>query len=197
MSPNTSASGGYILPTGKPVLPGNLNLTQFIQTVITGISGLAGTLVVPMWQPEPPKWPDISTNWIGFGIQSSAPDANSFVGSLPDGSTISQRHEALSIALKIYGPDAIDVYTLIRDGFQIQDNLIALRSANMGFVAVDQAIHVPDFINERWFNKYESVVELRREIQRNYPILPILSATGQIHAVTGNEEYLLQWATPV
>jgi hypothetical protein len=192
---NTSASGGYILPTGKPALPGNLNLTQFIQTVLVGISGLAGTLVVPMWQPEPPKQPDILTNWIGFGITNSVPDSNSFVGTQPDGSTIAQRHEALSISLKIFGPDALDIYTLIRDGFQIQDNLIALRSANMGFVAVDQAIHAPDFVNGRWINKYESVVDLRREIQRNYPILPILSATGQIHTVIGNEPYLLEWAT--
>jgi hypothetical protein len=193
---NTSASGGYLQPTGKPALPGNLNLVQFIQTVIVGISGLAGTLVVPMWQPEPPKQPDIATNWIGFGITNSSPDANSFVGMQADGSTISRRHEGLAISLKIYGPDALDVYTLIRDGFQIQDNLIALRSANMGFVAVDQAIHAPDFINERWVNKYESVVELRREIQRTYPILPILSANGTIHTVVGDEPYLLDWATP-
>lgn len=183
----------YILPTYTRPIPNGLNLVQFIQTVITGVSGLPGTLVRPKWQIDPPKNPELTVNWIGFGITQGAPDANSYVGVNQAGATTSQRQENLEIECSLYGPDALEVAGLIRDGFQIQTNLDGLRSANMGFVEVTRAIHVPDLVHERWVNRYIMSIHLRREIQRVYPILTLLSASGTIHTVLGDEEYLLEW----
>lgn len=185
----------YILPRSTVPLPRQLNLTQFIQTVLVGLTGISGTLVRPKWQVIPPKQPDIDINWLAFGILSSTPDANAYLGVDSFNRQTSQRHEDLEISCSIYGPEALDVACLIRDGFQMPPNLEGLRSANMGFVEVSRALHIPDLINERWVNRYEMAIHLRREIQRVYPILTILSATGQIHTVLGNEEYLLDWET--
>ena len=185
----------YLQPTSTSGFPQSLTLTQFIQTVMVGISALPGPLVRPKWQIEPPKQPDLSVNWMAIGVSVAVPDANSYVGSDEDGAVISQRHETLEISCSIYGPDAMETYGLIRDGFQIQPNLYALRSANMGFVEVSPARHIPDLVNGRFINRVEASVFLRRMIQRVYPIATLLSASGVIHTVVGGEEYLLDWET--
>jgi hypothetical protein len=111
----------YIHPTGKPTLPFNLTLNQFVQSVLVGLSEIQGPLVRPNWQEAPPTMPDLSVNWIAFGIQASLPDANAYVGVQANGQVFTQRHEELEIPISIYGPDAFDIASLIRDGFPDSD----------------------------------------------------------------------------
>lgn len=186
----------YIQPSSTQGLPGSLSLEQFIQTVLVGVSNLPGPMVRPSWQVAPPKQPDIMVNWMAFGVLQNSPDANGFVGMDEDDKTIYQRHEGLEVLCSFYGPLAFETAELVRDGFQIQQNLEALRSANMGFVEVSPARRVPDLVNERFINKIVMSVFLRRQVQRIYPILSILSALGTIHTVLGDEEYLQDWETP-
>lgn len=183
----------YIKPTSTVPIPGKLSFNQFIQTVLVGISGLSGFMVRPDWQAEPPKHPDILTNWIAFGLNSAAPDANLWIGVDEDDVTNTQRNQTLEVALSIYGPDFYETYGLLQDGFQIPNNLEGLRSANIGFVEITPAIVAPDLINERWVKRITTSIILRRGIQRVYPILTLLSANGSIHTVVGNEEYLVPW----
>lgn len=188
----------YIGPTETTALPKNLTLTQFLQTVFVGISGLPGDLVRPRWQPNPPKRPEIETNWMGVAIMNSVPDANAYTDTKLVESTVayeSQRNEILEIGCSVYGPEAIENYGLIRDGFQIPNNLAALNAANMGIVEVGRMQSLPEFFNERWWNRVECSVFIRRKIQREYPIPTLISALGQIHTVIGGEDYTLDWNT--
>lgn len=185
----------YMLPTTTQPIPGGLTLQQFIQTVFVGLTGLDGKLVRPSWQVAPPKQPDIQTNWMAFGDLLHTPDANAYVGMDNAGVTTMQRHETIEIPCSFYGPEAMEFAALVRDGFQIQPNLDGLRSANMGFVQVNEARRMPDLTNERWINKVVMSVFLRREVIRVYPILSIVSAAGTVHTVLGNEEYLFDWET--
>jgi len=186
----------YLQPVTSSAPPRGLSLVQFLQTVVVGVSGLDGTLVRPLWQRKPPKNPDVDVNWIGMGIDAMTPEGPfGYLGVNSDDETISQRHELLEVSLHIYGPDAIDIVDLIRDGFQVPNNLEALRSVNMGFVESGLIRHLPDLVNEQWIDRALMSLFFRREIQRVYPIATLMSASGVIHTVVGNEPYLLDWAT--
>lgn len=192
---NTSATGGYLVPSSSQGLPGGLSLEDFIQTVIVGITGFSGTLVRPKWQQKPPKNPDIDTNWIAFGIQINSGDANAFVGLDADDNNMLARMEKIQVQLSFYGPDAQENISLLRDGFQIQQNLEALRSANMGFNGFSDAIRGPDLLNERWVDRWEATLTLVRTVQRVYPVLSFASARGSIHTVVSGNDLTIQWET--
>lgn len=187
----------YIQPSSTEAVSGRLTLTEFIQTVLVGISGFNGTLVRPKWQIEPPKNPpSVETNWMAFGIDIGAPDANAWLGNTSDTEMQSQRHETLDVGCSIYGPDALEYYGLLRDGFQIPQNREALTYANMGFVEILPARHIPDLVNERFYNRVETSIILRREIIRTYGVPTLVSASGVIHTPTsGDPDYSLAWDT--
>lgn len=193
---NTSASGGYLTPVTPSPFPSSLTMVQFLQTVLVGISGLDGTLVRPKWQANPPKQPDIGVNWMAFNIIATKPDTYGY--NYLDANNINQskRHEGLELQCSFYGPDCNSLAGIVADGFQITQNLEALQIAKMGFTNTGDILHVPDFVNERWIDRVEMTLFLRREIQRSYPILSVVSATGTIHTVLGNEEYLINWESP-
>jgi hypothetical protein len=184
----------YQQPASTVPFPGGLTFTQFVQTVFVGVSGLDGTLVRPAWQQQPPKQPDIDIDWMSIGIAQETPDTYGFIGVDEDDNTQYQRQETVEVQCNIYGPNAIDTYGLIRDGFQIPANLAALGAALMGYTEMSPGLRVPDLINERWFDRIQMSVFFRREIMRVYPILTLVSASGTIHSVVGDEEYLLDFA---
>ena len=196
MSSSLTPAQSYVLPLPGTQLPGNLTQAQFIQTVMAGVSGLPGDLVRPKWQPEEPKQPDLPVDWMGIGISTSTPDANSYVGVNQSEAFVSQRHELLEISCDIYGPNALETTRLIRDGFQVPANLGALRYANMGFVEVSQARRLPDLVNERWIDRYVMSVFLRAETIRTYPVLTLVSASGTIYVPDITADYMLAWTVP-
>lgn len=191
---NTSASGGYLLPSASNSTPDGLTLTQFIQTMIVGISGITDTLVRPEWQVEPPKQPDLFTDWIAFGIV--IPKADTYAAIFPTGdgtSSTLNRQEQIDIQMSFYGPNALDNFSIFRDGCQLQQNLEALQLVDMGYQDISQATRGPDLVNERWVERYVTTLTLVRQSVRTYPILLFASAAGTIHTVLENSNEDLNW----
>lgn len=185
---NNSSSGGYLTPTSSDGFPSGLSLTQFIQTFIVGVSGFDGTLVRPKWQVEPLKNPLGNVDWIAFAVAINNPDAYAYVWIDQDENTNLQRQDRLEIQMSFYGPNAQENSSIILDGFQIPQNLEALRMVNMGYLGITPAIRGPDLVNEKWIDRYETSLILTRQVQRVYPILSFASVAGVIHTVIDSAE---------
>ena len=184
-TPNNSSTGGYLLPAvPAPPLPGSLTLDQFLQTVFVGVSGIVDpTLVRPRWQIDPPKSPDITTDWIAFGVTEDNAIGTAYNSLDSNNNNVVQRMEDLVVQVSFYGPDALTFAQVVRDGLQIGQNREALQSAKMDFVDCGRITRAPDIVNERWRNRYEMTVNFRREILRVYPILTFVSFTGTLYTL--------------
>lgn len=194
--PNTSASGGYLVPTSSTPLPGGLTLVQFIQSILVALSGINGTLVRPSWQIAPPKQPDITENWIAFGVTVTQADTNAYSGLDDANNDVFQRQELIEILCSFYGPLANDYAALVRDGFQIQQNSEAMRAAKMGYRDCSPIRQAPELVNERWQGRTVMNVILTREINRTYPVLSVDGSVGIIKSVIGGAPYSLPYETP-
>lgn len=190
---NNSSTGGYLQPNPAPApqpLEGQA-LQDFIQEIVVGITGLDGTMVRPRYQSEPAVIPDAGTAWCAIGVGSRKSDTFPYVAhqsgaTLDDGDDYMQRQEQLEIIASFYdlGVNGLaDQYaSLLRDGLLIAQNLEVLQANGWGLGYTGDLSPVPVVINTRWQYRVDLVFNLRRQIDRTYPILNIKSAQGTIQA---------------
>lgn len=179
--PNTSATGGYLQQVAGPLE--GLDLRRFIGTVLVGVSGFEPELVRPAWQQNPPPVPNIDTNWMAFGITARRADNDPYQSEKDDGQrTIMSRHEELDIMLAFYGPDCLQKAAEVREGFELTQNTESLLLAGMAYIDLSDIIHAPELVNDRYFDRADTTLTIRREVRREYRILNFVSAYGAIHA---------------
>lgn len=182
--PNTSATGGYLLPGVSPTPVEGNDFEDFLHDVIQGITGVSGTLIRPRWQPDPPNMPQVAESWIAFGITDFIPDTYAVeqTNSEDDGSVDLIRHEVDTVLLSFYGPNASVLAGVFRDGLQISQNRSALVSAGVGMISTGEARQVPTLVKERWQKRIDMEWKLKRQILRNYPVLYLLTANVELNA---------------
>lgn len=203
---NDSSIGGYLVPKAAPYptpLSG-ASLEDFLHGLFSGITGLAYDKVRPRWQPVPINRPAISVDWLAFGVVSRVADTFAVQGHEQprwdetgrnydtSGDTTAGtfdedpydfviRHEVLDILCSFYGPSCEDLASALREGFSVSQNREALQLGKMGLVACGDIVSVPALVNDQWYKRVDMSVQIRRLIQRAYPILNIASsATGLI-----------------
>lgn len=191
---NTSASGGYLAPTGTPPDDGEA-LDNLLHDFVAGVSGLADTLVLPRWQPEPPNIPPAATAWAAVGVLQRTTPLFPFVrhdGSTaypdPDirGSDRLQQQEQLEVMVSFYDLGAgglADAYcATFRDGVYIAQNREVLQSKGWAVAYTGDATPAPILLKERWLYRVDLRVTLRRQIDRTYAVLNLESAQGTINS---------------
>lgn len=188
---NTSATGGYLVPATSPAPLEGQSLDQFLQQVVVGITGLAGTLVRPRWQENAPNTPARSVDWAAVGITERTPDtfaATTQSANASGGAATLYRHEKLTFLVSFYGPNAGSYAGILSDGLQIPQNLEVLTTNRMGLVETGRPRQVPEIIKNQWVRRYDLQVTINRQIVREYPVLTLVSADGTAVTDTGLTE---------
>lgn len=185
---NTSATGGYLFETGAP--PQNdESLRRFIHDVIAGVTCLDNELVRPGWDRNPQPIPGIDTDWVSFSIVEQRPDNEPWQGE-EDDVLCMIRHEEVDVLCNFYGPNTQSFAGILRDGMYLSQNRDQLTSVGMGLVGFSATIHVPELLNDRYFDRTDITMTLRREIRREYPILSFLGVDGQINVNRGDSKFV-------
>lgn len=194
--PNTSATGGPLLPSNTQHVPlEDLALILVFQGLVVGMTGLDGSLVRPRWQPKPPNMPANDVSWCALGIQDQQGDTFAYIehDGRGAGQDILQRNEIVEMLCSFYGPNAGMNASLVRDGLSIAQNREPLQLNGMGLISVEPFRAVPALINNQWYNRLDMPIFVRREILRTYPVLNILSAVGTITAEAAVETLVVNF----
>ncbi|MFP5276980.1 MAG: hypothetical protein ACLGPM_07685 [Acidobacteriota bacterium] len=182
---NDSSTGGFLAPTSTG---GDLNddaLQDFLQTIIVGITGLAGNLVRPRWQDEPPNVPDAGTNWAAIGPGERERERFSARKQTANGVVVI-RNRILQILCSFYGPDAETNGELLAMGFEVPQNREALTWQNgawSGFNlvgGVEGPVIAPALIKGKWYYKADYTFKIRQQQQYTYPVLTLEQATATL-----------------
>ena len=198
-TPNSSASGGYLVPAASPAPLEDQALLRFFQQMVVGITGLPGNMVRPYWQAEPPDVPNAGVAWAAFKITKRPNDEYPFVGRNPygadDGADHLQRHELLEILTSFYDTGvtgvsnsggSADYYSaLFRDGLAIAQNREPLFNIGYGLVRMGEPVTVPVIFKLRWQNRVDLEWAVRREIDRSYPVETLVAAQGDLYTDGG------------
>jgi hypothetical protein len=191
--PNTSATGGYLLPDPAlaPPIEGQ-SLDRFLQQIVVAVAGYnPASLVRPRWQPAPPDTPAApDTDWCAFGITAQRADTYAAIrhesgATLNDGDDQMIRYETVATLLSFYGPNAGAFAEQFREGIQLPQNLEVMQLVGVGFLDTGDIIRLPEKVNDVWQNRMDMEWNVRREIRRQYPILNLLSAQGSLHSDPG------------
>ena len=178
---NTSATGGYLTPSSPAPLYDDA-LTDALQAMVVGITGLNGTLVRPRWQERPPKMPEPTVDWCAIGVLNFVQDVYGAQvhSSDGEGSTTLYRTEIIEVLASFYGPNRTGNAMLMSDGMQINQNWEAIAPVGVAFVEGGAPRQAADLLNNQWVVRSDLQITFRRMVSRTYPILNVLSAHGSI-----------------
>lgn len=185
MSANTSASGGYLLPTSTSPTEDDA-LADALQALVVGVTGLPGALVRPRWQPEPPTQPAANVDWCGIGAMGDAPAAGRASArhiAANEGTSETYHDATFTVMASFYGPNASGYAKLLRDGLMVAQNREEMFRQNMALVgAPGNTTRTAELINTAFVGRSDISFEIRRRVSRTWAIRNALKAAGSISA---------------
>jgi hypothetical protein len=187
-----TAAVSYIAPAvASPPLYDD-ELVDVFQTNVVGVTGIAGTLVRPRWQPEPPNQPDFSINWVAIGCTVLEGDKFAFKGHDPTangglGADLFEKDEMIDLVMSFYGPNASRMAKRYEDGIQIDRNRDDLLLYGIKLNSVFQAPrNIPALFKNKWVTRVDLTVRFIRRIVRIYGVP---SVVGIPNSTLHNEQY--------
>lgn len=179
---NDSSTIGYVQPFD---IGGELNdaaLRVFLQQVVSGVTGLQGALVFPLWQPEPPLLPAHGIDWAAVGVQRRRRDVFSYIAheSTGQGDDVQYRNMLLEVLCSFYGPNCENNAELFSAGLLLAQNREQLEQQGYGVVEVEDAVTTADRLHNKWVTRVDQVFCLRRAQEYRYNILNLVAASATV-----------------
>ena len=177
---NDSSTGGYLQPGAPAPLQEDASLDAIFQNLVTGITGIDGALIRPMWQPVAPKMPEPNVSWIALGVTAITPDAGPYINHQSDATgqiDAFARHEDIELFCTFYGPQGMAYAAALRDGIAIPQNNEALGAQGISWVECGALRPTPELFNQQWLRRYDMTLRFRRQVKRSYQVLNVLSAS--------------------
>lgn len=179
---NDSSTGGYLVPTS---VNGDLNddaLQDFLQGIVVGVTGLAGDLVRPRFQVEPPNPPDAGTSWAAIGPGPREREHYSAIVE-KNGSAVAIRNRIIQVLVSFYGPQAETNGELLAMGLEIAQNRETMKASGFNLVSgVEGPTIAPALIKSQWYYRVDYTFKVRQQQQYTYPILTLKSAQATLEA---------------
>lgn len=183
---NDSATGGYLQPAASPAPLEGQSLNDFLQQIVTLITGIPGKYVRQRWQAQPANLPPVGTAWAALGITRRVTETFAYVNHNPSGQGSDElsRNQTLEMLVSFYGPQADDYAQIFADGLQIPQNREVMQQNAMGLLDTGEPIAVPTIVKDQWLYRVDLPWRVTRQIRRVYPVLSILSANGTLYTDT-------------
>jgi hypothetical protein len=169
-------------------------LIGVLQNMVSQLSGIAGMLVRPRWQPMPPTQPPVDTTWAAVGIIKTEADgfpyiahdgATTLAGQTNPGVDRMQRHSTITLMATFYGPQAEDAAAGFRDALYVPQNREPLMGVGVKLLGVHDLTRAPEIINQQYIDRIDLQIDLRQQIDRVYPVFNLNGAVIDIRADTG------------
>lgn len=175
-----SSQVGYLRPTVVPIY--DTELEDLFQRVIRGVTGLAGNLVRPKYQDNPPTFPEFDVDWCAFSVYVEPIQWNSYRVQEDDVTHSIQGEEVMRLTCSFWGPNYQALERRWRDGMQVPQNREELDLNGIAFIEFADPVIVPLLLKERWVKHVDIRGTFKRWAVRGYKVLTLLSANGTIHA---------------
>ena len=180
---NTSATGGFLRLSPAQ---GQHQLEDVLHEMFTGITGFAGELVRPRWQPDPPEVPEPDVNWCAFGITQFDPANFPEIRHHGDGDGHDELvdYEELQVLVSFYGPLHMVNARALRRGLHVPQNRALLRPAGLAFVRAGSITPVPEMVAFGWRARADVPLTFRLETRSTFASLNLLKSSGCIRAAS-------------
>ncbi len=196
--PNDSSTGGYLAPSSRNYELSGFNVTDvddkafavFLQGVVVGITGLAGSLVRPRWQVQPPVIPNFGTDWAAVGKGNVHFDPDAFIQHTPGegetpGYSMQWRNAILDIIVSFYGQSRESNADILVMGLNMPQNREALYANGYNLVSCTDVELGADLIQEQYLPTSVVNFQLRRLQGWTWPILDLASAKLTVDTDSG------------
>jgi hypothetical protein len=185
-----SSQIGFLGPSGVFMPIEDSALDGFIETLISNVSGVPINFIRPRWVATPPLNLPLGQDWAAVGITEQ--DADPYVYTARDTTTnaiATIRQEDFTVACSFYGPDARLNASLLRDGMSVLQNSENLLLNGIGFTRCSTIMNMSTLINNQWYQRREIMIYFKRLVIREYPVLDILSSSGNVNDGTTSANY--------
>ena len=179
---NTSATGGYLAEYNNPIRRNSIE--NAIHEMIVGLTDFDNTLVRPAYQENPLAEPPPDVNWCAFHATDSNATNYSFVHHVSDGDGEDVVTDWINkeIRLYFYGNLSNEYAGMVRRGLMVEQNRYNLRKAGVAIRKVNNAIQVPELVNDKWIYRTDLVIDVTFEAVGNYAILNLLQSGGTVYS---------------